>query len=130
MQSPLTPIVAQDGGADWSSYLTGGGIAGLLGSLFLLFLRDSARNDRRADDTAARLVAAANAERDRARFDAEKQRRDSWLEKQQLYERIADLEARHFGEVRTFNVEPEPPEPTLPFPEATPVPELEGDPDE
>lgn len=121
MDSPLTPLVAQDGGGDWSSYLTGGGIAGLLGSLFLLFLRDSARNDRRADDTAARLVAAANAERDRARFDAEKQRRDSWLEKQQLYERIADLEQRLFGEVRTFNVEPEPPEPDALPPETPPA---------
>lgn len=125
--APLTPIVGQDGGGDWSSYLTGGGIAGLLGSLFLLFLRDSARNDKRADDTAAKLVAAANAERDRARFDAEKQRRDCWLEKQQLHERIADLEQRCFGEVRTFNIDPEPPEPTPPVPEVQPEPE--GDPD-
>lgn len=122
MPSPLTPIVGQDGGGDWSSYLTGGGVAGLLGSLFLLFLRDSARNDRRADDTAAKLVAAANAERDRARFDAEKQRRDCWLEKHQLYERIADLEQRHFGEVVTVNLDPEPPEPAPLAPEVAPEP--------
>ena len=48
-----------------------GTVTGMLVAIFALFIRDSKRNDERADVTYAKLVAAAEADRDRARAAAE-----------------------------------------------------------
>lgn len=85
-----------------------GTVTGMLVAVFVLFLRDSARNDQRADIIAAKLVAAAEAERDRARLDIERQaeqyerdireREERWnQEKMQLQARIEHLEMMLYG---------------------------------
>lgn len=78
-----------------------GTVTGMLVAIFVLFLRDSARNDQRADIIAAKLVAAAEAERDRARVEA-REREDQWtIEKQQLMARIEHLELMLYGKPPT-----------------------------
>lgn len=51
---------------DPTSLVPIGTVTGMLVFIFLAFLRDSARNDTRADVNNAKLVAAAENERDRA----------------------------------------------------------------
>lgn len=111
----LARLIAElDVGAP-STLIPIGTVTGMLVAVFVLFLRDSARNDQRADIIAAKLVAAAEAERDRARADAEKrieelalqlaqanrdvrEREERWTaEKQQLTNRIEHLEMMLYG---------------------------------
>lgn len=77
-----------------------GGLTGGLITLFVMFLRDSARNDDRADSTAAKLVAGAEKERDLARQDLHDERQRALEKSMQemearkvLYERIRHLES-------------------------------------
>lgn len=71
-------------------------VTGLLATLFILFMRDSARNDQRADAVNAELVAAARAERDRAMEDARVFREQCDMLSRQLNEQRVRHLAREY----------------------------------
>ena len=71
-----------------------GTITGALVTVLVVFLRSQARNDTRQDVISARMVAAAEAERDRVRAEMQ-------ITLKFLYDRIAHLEAQLYGEVIT-----------------------------
>jgi hypothetical protein len=62
---------AEGGGLDPATMIPIGTVTGMLVAVFVLFIRDSARNDQRADDTYGQMVKSAEAERDRYRTEAE-----------------------------------------------------------
>jgi len=109
---------------DPSTIVPVGTITGMLVAIFVLFMRDNARNDERADVVSAKLVAAAEADRDRAVLALKEERKlrivevekaetrcaqaaavahAEWAEaKKFLYDRIAHLETLLYGETRTI----------------------------
>lgn len=108
----VVAVLAAAAPLDLTSVIPIGTVTGMLAIIFTLFIRDSARNDTRADVTNAKLVAAAESERDRAieerdaeRIRHEKElltlREDALAGRVLLQVRITQLETELYGERRT-----------------------------
>lgn len=81
---------------DPSTMIPIGTVTGMLVAVFVLFIRDSARNDQRADLINTKLVQGAEAERDRAKNDLEHCRQH--VEDRETFWRNRELELlRHIA---------------------------------
>lgn len=115
-----------------------GTITGMLVAVFVIFMKDNARNDERHDVITAKMVAQADADRDRAiealrlveerhAQDMRRLRDEQVLSKQMLYDRIAVLERLVYNEERTVRPTDVPPSRIKPSGAiVSPPPEQEG----